>query len=180
MTQQPLEAGWSAVPTPSGNWVLPVPQELAAMRQRGTRLARVGGGDGGEALAVVGGAANAVQAKLRVVDGEHDLGPPQPVAVILIPESTCFTSGLRAVTGAIAATQNHQSTACPIYANMSRGSGHVSGSPKLSGRDGEARTSRTAPGWRCSSRGSAGRPAAALSAAGTPAQPAQPPAASLL
>ena len=63
------------------------------MRQQGACLARIGGGDGGEALAVVGGAADAVQAELRVVDGEDDPGPPQPVAVVLVPESASTGSG---------------------------------------------------------------------------------------
>ena len=96
------------------------------MRQRGARLAGIGGGDGGEALAVVGGGADAVQAELRVVDGEHNSGPPQPVVVVLTPESTRFTSGLCAVAQAITAPQDHQSTASLVYAKMSAGSGRVS------------------------------------------------------
>ena len=56
---------------------------------------------------------------------------------------------------------------------MSRGSEGLSGGPQQSGRAGEMRTSRTAPGWRCSSHGSAGCLAAVPSAAGTPAQPAR-------
>ena len=93
--------------------VLPAPGKLAAMRQRGARLARVGGGDGGEALAVVGGAADALQAKLSVVDGEHNPGPPQPVVVVLVPESASLASGLCTVAGPATATQDSQSTARP-------------------------------------------------------------------
>ena len=77
-----------------GIGVPPVPGERAGVRQHGAHLARIGGGDGGEALAVVGGAADAVQAELRVVDGEHDFGPPQPVVVVLIPGGASLASGL--------------------------------------------------------------------------------------
>lgn len=45
----------------------------------------VGGGDSGEALGVVGGGADAVQAVLGVVDGEDHLGPPEAVVVVAVP-----------------------------------------------------------------------------------------------
>ena len=42
-------------------------------------------GDSGEALAVVGCSADALQAVLCIVDGEHHFWPPQPIVVVLIP-----------------------------------------------------------------------------------------------
>lgn len=54
----------------------------------------IGGRHSGEALGVVGSGADAVEAILGVVDGEHDLGPPQAVVDVAVP--VCLRCACRA------------------------------------------------------------------------------------
>ncbi len=73
----------------------------------GSDLIGIAGRDGGELLAVVGSRAEAGHAKISVVDCEHNLRPPQPIGLVVLPE------GLRhACRAPVMAVQDVWLTAC--------------------------------------------------------------------
>ena len=57
-----------------------------SVQQAWSYLKGIAWGDSGEALAVMGSRPQASHAKVSVVDGEDDLGPPEAIGLVVLPE----------------------------------------------------------------------------------------------